>query len=163
MDIDDGAATQANTPVETGAPGNLCRVNSLCTAYAGVIGADARPRNAARPARGLTPLETARRRRGLNAAAKRPSLRGDFQSSATFARRSRAVRTYGPRRTPAARKPPCGGTRKRLLRRLHENHLPAIGQYCLAAAGETPLRSCCFWELFCLFLAVTASIAWRTP
>ena len=126
-----------------GAPGNLCRVNNLCTAYAGVIGADARPRNAARPARGLTPLATARRRRGLKAAAKRPSLRGDFQGSATFARRSRAVRTYGPRRTPAARKPPCGGTRnayfagctKTICRQLDNIALRRLGRHPSGAVG----------------------------
>ena len=71
----------------------------------------ARTTNARRICRAASPLETACIRRGLKVAARLLSLRGDCLIWATFARRLRAVSTFGLRQMPAARKPPSRCTK----------------------------------------------------
>ena len=69
----------------------------------------ARTTNARRICRAASPLETACIRRGLKVAARLLSLRGDCLIWATFARRLRAVSTFGLRQMPASQKPAHAG------------------------------------------------------
>ncbi len=67
--------------------------------------------NPRRICRAALPLETARRRRGLKVASCFLPHYKDFSVLATFARRLRAVSTFGLRQMPAARKPPSRHTK----------------------------------------------------
>ena len=67
--------------------------------------------NPRRICRAALPLETARRRHGLKVASCFLSHYKDFSALATFARRLRAVSTFGLRQMPAARKPPSRHTK----------------------------------------------------
>ena len=84
------------------------RSNGLVECAMAALRATTNPRRICRAA---LPLETARRRRGLKVASCFLSHYKDFSALATFARRLRAVSTFGLRQMPAARKPPSRHTK----------------------------------------------------